>query len=124
MTFNPFTGTLDFKGSGGGSGDVTGPSSSVDSEISLFSGTGGKTIKRATGSGVVHATSGVYSASAVVEADITLADNTTNNVSTGNHGFAPKVTDTAKFLKGDGTWASPSTSVSAGDVMLLSQVFS
>lgn len=45
---------------------------------------------------------------AVVEADITLADNTTNNVSTSNHGFAPKVTDTSKFLKGDGTWASPS----------------
>ena len=44
-----------------GVGDVVGQSSSVDSEIALFSGTGGKTIKRATGSGLVKATSGVYS---------------------------------------------------------------
>lgn len=44
-----------------GSGDVVGQASSIDSEIALFSGTGGKTIKRATGSGLVKATSGVYS---------------------------------------------------------------
>ena len=43
-----------------GSGDVSGPASSVDSEIALFSGTGGKTLKRATGSGIVKAASGVY----------------------------------------------------------------
>lgn len=43
-----------------GAGDVTGQASSVDSELALFSGTGGKTIKRATGSGLVKATSGVY----------------------------------------------------------------
>lgn len=48
-------------GGSGGIGDVVGQSSSVDSEIALFSGTGGKTIKRATGSGLVKATSGVYS---------------------------------------------------------------
>lgn len=48
-------------GSGGGSGngDVSGPSSSVDSEIALFSGIAGKTIKRATGSGIAKLTSGV-----------------------------------------------------------------
>lgn len=45
---------------------VAGPGTSVDSEIAIYSGTGGQTIKRATGTGVVHATSGVYSASAVV----------------------------------------------------------
>lgn len=45
----------------GALGNVTGQSSSVDSEIALLSGTGGKTIKRATGSGLVKATSGVYS---------------------------------------------------------------
>lgn len=45
---------------------VGGPGTSVDSEIALFSGTGGQTIKRATGTGVVHATSGVFSVSAVV----------------------------------------------------------
>lgn len=46
---------------GGGLGDVVGPSSSVDSEIVLFDLTTGKLIKRATGSGLVKATSGVYS---------------------------------------------------------------
>lgn len=44
-----------------GAGDVTGPASSVDSELALFSGTGGKTIKRATGSGIPLLTSGVLS---------------------------------------------------------------
>jgi hypothetical protein len=48
-------------GGSGGIGDVVGQSSSVDSEIALFSGTGGKTIKRATGSGLIKAASGVYS---------------------------------------------------------------
>lgn len=48
-------------------GDVSSnTATSVDSEIALFSGTGGKTIKRATGTGVAHVTSGVLSASAVV----------------------------------------------------------
>ena len=41
---------------------VEGQSASVDSEIALFSGTGGKTIKRATTTGVLKATSGVIAA--------------------------------------------------------------
>jgi hypothetical protein len=41
---------------------VEGQSSSVDSEIALFSGTGGKTIKRATTTGVLKASSGVIAA--------------------------------------------------------------
>ncbi len=45
-----------------GSGDVAGPASSVDSEIALFSGTGGKTLKRASASGIAKVTSGVLSA--------------------------------------------------------------
>lgn len=49
-------------GTGVGSGDVSSnTSSSVDSEIALFSGTAGKTIKRATGSGIAKLTSGVLS---------------------------------------------------------------
>ena len=47
---------------GGGSGDVVGQSVSVDSELALFSGTGGKTIKRASGTGFVRLASGVQSA--------------------------------------------------------------
>lgn len=42
-----------------GSGDVTGPAASVDSEIVLFNGTTGKVIKRASGTGYVKVTSGV-----------------------------------------------------------------
>jgi len=61
-------------GSGGG-GDVSSSvASSVDSEVALFDGTGGKTIKRATGTGVAHLTSGVLSASNIVTADITDAN--------------------------------------------------
>ena len=45
-----------------GSGDVTGPVASVDSELALYSSTTGKVIKRATLTGLVKATSGVASA--------------------------------------------------------------
>lgn len=48
------------------SGTVVGPSTSVDNAITLFSGTSGQILKAATGTGVVHATSGVYSAADVV----------------------------------------------------------
>jgi hypothetical protein len=45
-----------------GSGDAsTNTAVSVDNEIALFSGTGGKTLKRATGSGLIKSTSGVMS---------------------------------------------------------------
>ena len=45
---------------GGGGGDAsTNTASSVDSEIVLFSGTGGKTLKRATGNGIATLSSGV-----------------------------------------------------------------
>jgi hypothetical protein len=74
--------THKYPATGGGSGDVTGPSSSVDSEIALFSGTGGKTIKRATGSGYVKATSGVASYQA---APIPVADGGTNSTTALNN---------------------------------------
>ena len=48
-----------------GTGDVAGPGVSVDGEIVLYDGTTGALIKRATGTGVVHAASGVYSAANV-----------------------------------------------------------
>jgi hypothetical protein len=49
-------------GSAVGVGDVVGPASSVSNEIALFDGTTGKTIKAATTTGVLKATSGVLSA--------------------------------------------------------------
>ena len=64
-----------------GTGDVTGPASSVDSEITLFSGTTGKTIKRASTTGILKGTSGVLSAAsegtdyyAPGGTDVTVAD--------------------------------------------------
>lgn len=41
------------------------------------------------------------------ESDLSITDVVTGNVSTSAHGFAPKApNDTAKFLRGDATWAS------------------
>lgn len=56
--------TWDEYGTSTASGDVTGPASSVDSEVALFSSTTGKVIKRATGSGIATLTSGVLSTTA------------------------------------------------------------
>lgn len=47
---------------GTGAGDVSGPASSVDSELALFDSTTGKLLKRATLTGLIKATSGVASA--------------------------------------------------------------
>ena len=45
-----------------GAGDVSGPASSVDSELALYDSTTGKLIKRATTTGILKGTSGVLSA--------------------------------------------------------------
>ena len=48
---------------------------------------------------------------AVTDALISLSDITTNNVSSTMHGFAPKApNNTTTFLRGDGTWATPTAS--------------
>ena len=68
-------------GGGGGSGDVTGPASSVDNEIVLFSGTTGKAIKSATTTGIPKLTSGVISA-ATAGTDYVKPDTATNFTAT------------------------------------------
>lgn len=70
-----------------GTGDVVGQASSVDGEIALFSGTGGKTIKRASATGLLKAASGVLSAA-----------------SAGTDYYAPSGTDVA--IADGGTGAS------------------
>lgn len=53
---------------------------------------------------------------AVTEAKITLVDNTTNNVSTSAHGFAPKApNDATKYLDGTGAYSVPG----GGELILL-----
>lgn len=91
-------------GSGGsGSGDVTGPASSVDSEIALFSGTTGKIIKRATGSGIVTAASGVYGT-------------TTNNSSNWDSAYTETqaIKSTLGFVVYDGTGGRFARSIAEG----------
>lgn len=62
LKVNPVTGRLKVEVTGLGSGDVVGPSSSVDSQIVLFDGTTGKLVKAATTTGLLKATSGVIAA--------------------------------------------------------------
>lgn len=70
-------------GSGGGGDVSSNTATSVDGEVALFSGTGGKTIKRATGTGLAKLTSGVLgvatagtdyaSAGAITSSGLTMA---------------------------------------------------
>lgn len=61
-----------------GAGDVTGPAASSDGEMAVFSGVGGKTIKRSNSlTGVAYLTSGVVSAKTIGTAS--------GNVAAGDH---------------------------------------
>lgn len=64
-------------------GSLTGPSSSVDSEIAIFSGTTGKVIKRATGTGFAKLTSGVLSSVSNI-ALTDLANQAANSITANN----------------------------------------
>lgn len=66
--------------------------------------------------------------SAVVEADLSLSDNTTNNVSTSKHGFAPKLSNSAtQYLDGTGNYSTPASTTNTDDVFaiafLVNQIF-
>jgi hypothetical protein len=57
------TGTTLSASGGSGTGDVVGPTASVDDEVALYSGVTGKLLKRSTGTGLARLASGVQSAS-------------------------------------------------------------
>lgn len=92
--------TWDYMGTSTASGDVSSnTAASVDGEVAVFSGTGGKTIKRATGSGLAKLTSGVLS------------------TATSGTDYAPATSGTS-ILKGNGSGgfssATSGTDYSAG----------
>lgn len=62
------------------------------------------TINSAAPDGPLKQSSGAVVVDTIVESEITLADNTTNNVSSAKHGFAPKsAADATKFLNSAAT---------------------
>jgi hypothetical protein len=110
---------------GGGSGDFSSnTSTSVDGEIVLFSGTGGKTGKRATGTGIAHIASGVLGTE-TMSADMNESSGTLNHSHTVTFyvdGSGAVLTNTTKnpikvpyggTLQGWTMMCSPSGSVTA-----------
>lgn len=88
-------------------GDVTGPAASVDNELPLFSGTGGKTLKRSTGTGVVRVDSGVVS----IDSDITDLVSASSEILAGKVELATSAevitgTDTARAVTPAGAAAA------------------
>jgi len=96
----------------GGSGTVTNTGTLTDH--ALIVGNGGVDVSALSSLGttttLLHGNaSGDPTYGPVVEADITLADNTTNNSSAAQHGFLPKLSGTStQYLDGNGGWSTPS----------------
>lgn len=101
---------------GGGSGDVVGQASSVDSEIALFSGTGGKTIKRATNTGILKAASGVI-ATATAGTDYYNPGGTDVAVADGGTGLSAGTSGGVPYYSGSTTIASSSALTSNSPVL-------
>lgn len=109
-----------------GTGDVTGQSSSVDGEVALFSGTGGKTIKRSTLSGVLKSTSGVADVVTGSASDCVKVDGSSGACGSGSGDMVlasnQDVTGKKEFVTTGGiaafrivASATPSTGVEDGD---------
>jgi nitrogen fixation protein len=96
---------------------VIGNTSGTNTGDQTLSGLGGVPTTRSI---TVNGTSSDLSADrtfTVTDANLSTSDITDNNVSITKHGFAPKLpNNTTQFLRGDGTYASPTVSVSVQTV--------
>jgi len=86
-------------GATGPSGSMGGPGSSVDSQIALFDGTAGTTLKAATTTGILKGASGVISA-AVADTDYTANAFKTISVSGQSDVVADSAADTLTLVAG------------------------
>jgi len=98
-----------------GSGDVVGPAASIDSEVVLFSGTSGKLLKRATGTGFATVISGVLAVltGTVVTALLDVFTSALQGL------VPPSGGGTSTFLRADGTFAAPTA---GGDLALSKKI--
>jgi hypothetical protein len=87
-----------------GLGDVYGPASSVDSQVAIFDGVTGKTIKASTATGIAHLLSGVLSAS-----NVDLTSEVTGTLPIANGG-----TNSSTALSGSSIMVSNGTAVIQG----------
>lgn len=108
---------------------VTGQSSSVDNEVALFSGTGGKTIKRASESGIPILTSGVLSVATGTNAKTLRATGSTyafeypgQNIASASNTYSVLSTDDVVYLNGNSagfTATLPAISGLAGKIITI-----
>jgi len=97
-----------------GAGDVSGPASSVDSELALFNSTTGKLIKRASTTGILKGTSGVLSAATAGTDYVTPTGSETLSSKTLTN---PTVTNYVESVVAIGTVTTASTlSLTSGTV--------
>lgn len=125
LTYNQSTNVAEWANQNAGTGNViSNEVSSVDGEGVVFSGTGGKTIRRLTGDGLLLATSGVLSPQTATQATALLNPMVGDSGSGGTKGLAPAPAagDAAagKFLKADGTYAVPTGGGSVTTVSVVS----